>query len=145
MRFVAGAVGLLMLLGGPAVLADSPNDILVISNRSVSVDKISLEDLRDVFLKKRKDWNKGGRAVPINAKPDSSLREKFRDRVINMTASEEERYWQDRKIKFGTKKPADIGNRLKIVFKVKGAVSYVFRSEYKKGVVKVLLEIPAKP
>ncbi len=35
--------------------------------------------------------------------------------------------------------PATFSNLLKAVFKVNGSVGYVFRSDYKEGVVKVLM------
>ena len=81
--------------------------------------------------------------VPINAMGSSPLREAFRTQVLQMTAAEETRYWQDMKIKKGLTPPSEFGNVQKAVFNLKGSVSYVFRSEHKGGVTKVLLEIPA--
>ena len=39
-------------------LADSPNDILIIANKNMKIDDVSLEELRQVFLKKKATWQK---------------------------------------------------------------------------------------
>ena len=55
-----------------------------------------------------------------------------------MEESRERAYWQEQKIKRGTLPPAAFSSSLRAVFQIKGSVAYVFRSEYKEGVVKVL-------
>lgn len=114
-------------------------------NRSIQKKKVSIDELRDYFLKKRLNWPSGRGVVPINAKSDSDLRAAFRRAVLEMTETEESRYWQDSKIKAGAKKPPELGNNLRAVFKIKGAISYVYRRDYKEGVVDIVLVLPAKP
>jgi hypothetical protein len=60
-----------------------------------------------------------------------------------MSVSEERSYWQNSKIKRGVSEPRAFGNVLKAVFKLRGAVSYVYRSQYKAGAAKIVLVIPA--
>ena len=55
-----------------------------------------------------------------------------------MEQSRERSYWQEQKIRKGLMPPATFSNLLMAVFKVNGSVSYVFRSDYKQGVVKIL-------
>ena len=142
------AAGLLVLaialvMSSTPARGDSPQDILVVANKGVSVGAISKNELRDIFLKKKTSWAKGGQAIPLHAAEGSELRKEFRRRVMDLSAGEEQRYWQQFQIKSGEPQPASFGNTLKAVFKIRGSVSYVFRSQYKEGVAKVLLVLPA--
>ena len=138
------AVGALALsLPGRAV-ADDPDDILIVVNRGVRIESISTSQLREIFLKKRSNWPGGGKALPVNAAAGSRLRAEFTRRVLEMSAGEEESYWYKRKIVSGDTPPPEFSNTLKAVFKLKGAVSYVYRSQYREGVARVLLVLPAK-
>ena len=101
-------------------------------------------ELKDYFLRKRLDWRGGDRAVPIHSKLNSKLRNAFVKRVLQMTPSEEDAFWRDKKIRTGVAAPAEFSNTLKAVFKIAGSVSYVFRSQYREGVAKVVLVIPAE-
>jgi ABC-type phosphate transport system substrate-binding protein len=142
--FLLMTVAAVFLAWSSPARAENPNDILVIVNPSVPVKSVSVQDLKDLFLKKRLDWGSGGKAVPIHAAEGSSLRTAFVRRVIGMSVAEEQSYWQERKIKAGIDKPTEFANPLKAVFKIKGAVSYVFRSMYKEGVAKVVMVLAAE-
>ncbi|MCP4677428.1 MAG: hypothetical protein GY854_18315 [Deltaproteobacteria bacterium] len=123
--------------------ADSPNDILVVVNNSVPVENIPADRVRNFFLKKAQRFKGGMKVFPVNAREGTDIRKEFRKRLLDMTANEETRYWQDQKIKGGITPPPELGNTQKAVFKIKGAVSYVFRSEYKEKTSKVVLVLPA--
>jgi hypothetical protein len=118
--------------------ADNPNDILVVANNSVPISSISTAELKSIFLKKKGRWKNGSKAFPIHAKEGTTLRKAFGQRLLNMELSRELSYWQEQKIRKGIMPPATFSNLLKAVYKVKGSVSYVFRSNYKAGVVKIL-------
>lgn len=146
MRFFAivlTAAGLLSLVISAPAAAQSPDDILVVVNSSSDADSVSTAELREIFLKKRGRWRAGGRAIPIHASESSSLRHDFRRRLLGMTSAEEEKYWSDLRIKSGAQPPVEFSNTLRAVFKLNGAVSYVYRSDYKEGIAKVVLVIPA--
>ncbi len=134
----------LMLPGSPAV-AENPNDILVVANQGVSVDAVSIRDLKAIFLKRRSNWKNGGKVVPIHAKEGSALRNAFVSRVLGMDAVKERAYWQEVMVKSGTRKPPEFSNTLKAVFKLRGGVSYIYRTQYREGVSKILLVIPPSP
>ena len=125
-----------------AQTAGSPNDILIIVNRNADVGSASLTVIRDLFLKVRKAWGNGSRAMPINTS-NEQLRDDFRKRVLNMDAMAEERYWEDFKVKFGQKEPPSFSNSLKAVFKLSDSVSYVYRKDYRSNVAKVVLVVPS--
>jgi hypothetical protein len=132
------------LIGGPdTISATSPKDILIVANSNAAKEKITLDDVRDFFLKKRLRWYKSGKAVPVNAPESTELRKVFRRRLLNMNDAEEARYWHERKIKEGVVPPPIFRNNLKAVFHLKGSISYVYREDFKEGVSKLLLVLPS--
>lgn len=122
--------------------AGSPDDILIVANVNVPVKEITQEEVRLIFLKYRTYWGGGVMAVPIHASDDSELRTAFTKQILNMTAEQETSYWEEQKIRNGFLPPAEFKNQLKAVFKLNGAISYVYRSQYKEGVAKILLVLP---
>ncbi len=129
-------------VGGTASAGEE--EILVVANLKVPVDAISEADLRAIFRKSRLSYPGGARAVPIHARSGSPLRRDFLRRVLHLTEAEEKKFWEEQKIRKGIKPPAEFSNTLKAVFHLKGAVSYVYRSQFKEGTAKVLLRLPAK-
>jgi hypothetical protein len=125
-----------------AQTAGSPKDILVIVNKNVATNSVNQEVVRDLFLKVRKSWGNGERALPINPNNDQ-LRNDFRKTVLNMNASAEERYWEDLKVKYGQSEPPVFSNNQKAVFRLPGSISYIYRKDYLSNVVKVVLVIPS--
>ena len=122
--------------------AESPNDILIIANHGVSVGSLSQDELKAFYLKQRTSWKGGARVVPIHAKENTPLRKVFVSKVLSMQLAQELSYWQEQKIRKGIAQPPEFGNTLKAVFKIRGALGYVFRKDYREGVVKVLLVLP---
>ena len=145
--YSAGAfAALTVLLSLPVEIARAANaqDILIIANDKVPPMHVDYDDLRDIFLKRRLSWPAGGRAVPFNAPAGTSLRDDFRKRILGMTESEEIQYWQDRKIRSGVTPPPEMNDTRKAVFRLRGAVSYVYRDQYKEGVAKILLVLNSR-
>lgn len=124
-------------------VAESPNDILIVANTASGGGSLSVSDVKDMFLKKRSSWGNGVKVAPLNAVEGSALRRAFRTRVLGMTEADERAYWQERKIKAGESVPPEFGDTLRAVFKLRGAIGYVLRSQFKAGTAKVLLVVPA--
>ena len=61
--------------------AESPNDILIIANKNVKLNAISISELKQIFLKKKISWSNGKRIISINARSSSSIRQQFRQKV----------------------------------------------------------------
>jgi hypothetical protein len=127
-----------------AASAEDPQDILVVANNSVPAKTLTLVEVQEIFLKNRIYWQGTTMAMPINAPEGSAIRGEFRKRVLQMTASAEQQFWQTRKIKTGVKEPAHFDNIIKAVFKLGGSIGYIYRSQYKPGVVKILLVLPVQ-
>jgi len=124
--------------------AEHPEDILVVANKTVPVDTITLPDLKQIFLKQRRQWAGSRKVVPINVKANDELRHRFRQALLKITKAEEDNYWEDQKIRNGLKEPPVFSNVLKAVFHLKGSIGYVYRKDFKEGVVKILTVIPAE-
>lgn len=120
---------------------ESQNDILIVVNNSNPVNSLFLDDVKAIFSKKMVLWSSGQKTVPLHSK-DARLKEQFLKRVFNQTINDDRVYWQQEKIKKGTTPPVELDQTLKGVFKIKGAISYVFRSDYANSVAKVVLVVP---
>lgn len=131
------AAALAMTVSATTVEAESPDDLLIIANKSVKASKISAEELKAIFLKKKATF-KGSKVIPINAREGSSLRKQFRQRVLNMGGGEEAAYWEELKVKKGESNPTEFGNTLKAVFSVKGSIGYCHRKNFKEGAANIL-------
>ncbi len=130
-----------LLIPPTTALAESPEDILIIANNAIDENKIDLDTVRAFFLKQRSSWPGGQAAVPFNAKPGTKLRSEFQKRVLGMSQSEEAGFWEKAKLTGAKSEPADVNDGMKAVFKLKGAISYVFRSDFKPGVAKIVAEV----
>ena len=142
LRLLLEAVFPLLVVTGTA-FADNPSDILVIANNSTPVSRLTVGEAQEIFLKERTHWGSSDKAVPINAPEGSALRNDFRIRALQMKVSDEQQYWEQRKIKSGVTPPPEFANVLKAVFKLRGSVGYIYRSQYKPGLAKILLVLPA--
>jgi len=135
----------LSLITAPAEgQADDPGDILIVANKSVRVSSITVNEAKNLFLQKRTQWPGGAKAIPINAPQKAEIRAHFDERVLSMSLEDELVYWYKKKIQTGSSAPPEFTNPLKAVFRLKGAVGYVFRSQYREGVAKILLVLPAQ-
>lgn len=125
-------------------MAEDPGDILIIANDSVPVGSLTLAEAQELFLKDRVYWQSTSKATPVNAPEGSVLREDFLRRVLKMSAGDEKEFWEKKKIKTGVVPPPQFENPLKAVYKLQGGVGYVYRSQYRPGLVKILLVVPAQ-
>lgn len=124
--------------------AEHPEDILIVANKSVSVNSITMNEAKNLFLHKRTHWSDGAKVLPINAPQKSDIRAEFDTQVLAMSLEDELVYWYKKRIQTGSSAPPEFTNPLKAVFRLKGSVSYVYRSQYREGVAKILLVLPAK-
>jgi ABC-type phosphate transport system substrate-binding protein len=121
-----------------------PDDIVVIVNTQNPVQAIDASDLRPIFQTTKTNWgNSAGDALPLNLPEDNPLRLEFDKAVLGLDADRVARYWQDRKIRGGSRPPMRVsstGMVLKGVAAKAGAVGYVKASEV-NATVKVVARI----
>lgn len=129
------AITLNVVSSSPVYAGD--DDILIVANNGVSDASLSPVDVKALFLKKRSSFKGGDNAVPFNASKGTPLRQAFLKKVLEMEKVDEERYWEDQKVKKGITPPAEITNTMRALGQG-GAITYVFRKDFKEGAGKVL-------
>jgi ABC-type phosphate transport system substrate-binding protein len=132
------AIAALLLASLPtSTRAESPNDLLIVVNKSVSASNVDVAEVKAVFLKNKTSLS-GDTVFPLNAKSDSDLRAAFRKLVLKMSEEKEKGFWEDEKVKKGVEPPPETAGTLKAVFSKSGGISYVFRKDYKDGTAKIV-------
>jgi len=119
---------LLLLLPLPIFAGESRDTIVVIANKSVSVTKISRDELRPIFQTKKDTWPDGSPAKPFNLPEKNDLRQGFDAAVLGLDPDRVARYWIDRKIRGGERPPQTAPSSavmVKVVSKTAGALGYV--------------------
>jgi len=122
--------------------AESPDDILIITNKGARANDISLDEVKKIFLRKKTSWSNGDRIIVVNAKNNAAVRDRFRQKVLGMTAADEQTYWANEKVRRQISPPPELSTIPKAVFKLKNSIGYAFRKDVPANVVKVLLVIP---
>jgi hypothetical protein len=96
-RIATLVVGLILAVDR-SVAADEPAPlaIAVIVGAKSTVTRVSLDDLREVYLRRRRLWPDGSRAIPINLPPDHPARERFSKLVLGRATQDLSAYWEAR-------------------------------------------------
>jgi len=102
-------------------------DIVLITDKSNSVDKISATDAKNIFLGKKKRWDDGSIIIPIVQK-DQKVADQFNKTIVKKTSSQFDLFW--RKAVFtGTGAPPteveDNDAMKKMVTSKTGAIGYI--------------------
>ncbi len=132
----------LALLGGlcvPATALAEPQAIAIVVDRDNPASDIGVEELRSLFLGKRREWPDGTRAVPVNLEAGPP-HHAFCSTVLKMGEADYERYWVDQKVRgagTGPRLLSSWGLVIRLVARVRGAVGYVPLNRI-DGSVKVL-------
>jgi hypothetical protein len=91
---VAGLVVAARLVAGAADAG--VERIAVIVGVKSFVAHVSIDDLRELYLRRTRLWPNGVRARPINLPPDSPLRERFSRQVLGRSTQDLASYWSAR-------------------------------------------------
>jgi phosphate transport system substrate-binding protein len=138
-RVALAALALALLAPAPA-RAEGPGDVIAfVVDRANPTSDVSADELKQIFLGKRKQWPHGARIVPIDLDPGAE-RDAVTKRVLGMDRGGVERYWVDQKVRGAGAAPKvapSTGAAVKLVAKIRGAIAYVPLSEV-DGTVKVL-------
>lgn len=117
-------------------------DIVVIANKNVPVDSLSIDDLSDIYLLKTYSWDDGEKIIPINRELGSSARNKFLNRVLNKPQSALSAYWEKMHYKGLTPPLVEESDKAVLAFvqNIPGAIGYISSSFLTKN-VKVLAKV----
>lgn len=127
-----------------AAPSESEDDILIIVNNSVADTTLGMERLRTIFLRQRTYWGSGNKIFPINAKPDSHLREAFREYVLCMSMVDEWVWWRDEGIRNGLLPPVEFKETQRAVHETQYGIGYVFRRNYIPGSASIVASFPTR-
>ena len=70
--------------------------IAVIVGKRSFVTAVSIDDLRELYLRRRRVWANGERAIPINLPADQPLRDRFSRIVLGRATRDLAPYWNAR-------------------------------------------------
>ena len=112
--------------------------VIVHPDNKDSIDKAAI---RDIFLRRKTKWSDNEAITPYQYKEDSSERAAFARELLEMSAAEEEQYWVDARVRFGTLPPrVKTSTRIVRIFvaRQKGAIGFIPASEVEEGKVRVI-------
>jgi hypothetical protein len=86
------------LLAGVALAADpsDPGAIAVVVGVKSAVESVTLDTLRELYLRRRRVWPDGRRADPVNLPAGSPVREAFSRLVLGRAPRDLGSYWDRR-------------------------------------------------
>ncbi len=105
--------------------------LIIVTNAQTSVSKISVKELADYYLKKKRSWPDGTPVRPIDWIEGQPARRFFLKNVLNKTESELAQYWMGQKLYTGDKPPMSLDSESTIcslVSTIKGSIGYFLAS-----------------
>ena len=108
------------------------DDLIVIGNRSVPASELSPNDVKNIFLGKKKIWENGLK-VEMVVLGDGELTDRFLKTYVKKSASLFKQHWKRQVFTGGGKPPVTFVREkdlLDYVSKTKGAVGYISSQLY---------------
>jgi len=94
------AVPLIVALAWVTIARAEPDNhpmrIAIVVGRSSTIQEVSKDILRDVYLRRQRVWPDGTRVIPVNLPPGSAVRERFSQLVLGRSTAELVSYWNAR-------------------------------------------------
>lgn len=143
MRQVLLVLIVALLSSGGVPAADAPSSIVVIVNPASGVDKLTRDEVIDIFLGRYRKLPSGRVAMPIDVTEEGTQRARFYQQLVKKSPAEMSSYWA-RLVFSGTTSPPfqvpDTQTALDLVQSNPNAIAYVDRAAVTPK-VKVVLEI----
>ena len=136
-------VALVLALLAPTVSAPEPPPLAVVVHRARHAE-LSLADLAQVYLRRKRFWDDGAPIVPLNLPAGTPLRVAFSKAVLQRSETDLADYW-NRQYFYGVLPPATLASTaavLRYVAADENAVGYVPLSEVDDSVTVVLRVAP---
>lgn len=95
-RWTSLAWGLAATLGATSLVRGDPRAapaLVVVVGKTSAIATVDTDVLRDVYLRRRRLWADGRRAIPVNLPADSPYRLAFSRRVLGRLPTELVEYW----------------------------------------------------
>lgn len=132
----------LALIGSAQTEATAQDQVVIITNRHTTVDKVEPDQATQIFLKQIQTWPDGKAITPIDLKEGSPLRAEFYSKITGRSTGQLRAYWARQAFTgmgFPPKQMASSEDVAKYVQNTPGAVGYVSKQQA-DAQVKVLLE-----
>lgn len=144
-RFAVRSLLPLLLLWAGWLYADgevtSSSPVAIVANESVSVDNLSLQDLRRIFLADKQYWPDRTRIILLVQAPNAYERQVVLDRIYEMNENEYKRYWVAKmfraEVPSGPKIVFSTNMARELVSSLKGAITFI-RADAVQGHGKIL-------
>ena len=83
------------LVGGTTAAVDPPHpqSIAVVVGAKSEIPEVTLDALRELYLRRRRVWPDGSRVIPVNLPVDSDTRRRFSKRVLGRLPQDLSGYW----------------------------------------------------
>ncbi len=96
-RIAAALLLIVMVATGPrAVEPAAPGAIAVVVGAASPVRDVTIDRLRELYLRRQRLWTDGNGAVPVNLPADSAIRRAFSERVLGRMPDDLVGYWNRR-------------------------------------------------
>jgi hypothetical protein len=118
----------------------SESIVVVVGTRS-EIAEVTLDTLRELYLRRRRVWPDGGRVIPVNLPVDSDTRRRFSKRVLGRLPEDLSGYW-DRLYFDGIRPPVVLRTSEAVCAYLAAepkAIGYVRGGEVDESVCRVLL------
>ena len=89
------AVVAIHLVGGDAQGTDQAHaePIAVVVGAHSEIADVTLDTLRELYLRRRRVWPDGSRVIPVNLPADTDIRRRFSKRVLGRLPQDLSAYW----------------------------------------------------
>jgi len=89
-------IALSLALADAGTAASAPEPIAIVVGRDSAVSSMSLDELREIYLRRRRAWPDGLAIMPINLPADDGTRVRFSRRVLGRPPADMLPYWNAR-------------------------------------------------
>jgi ABC-type phosphate transport system substrate-binding protein len=102
--------------------------LVFIVNSQAQVSKLSVNEIKDYYYKRKRQWPDGTAVRFIDRAAGSELRKKFLSSILDVSAEDLDLFWIGQKLYTGDSAPLQQSSEaltLQLVANLKGAISYV--------------------
>lgn len=95
---IACLAGAVFLETGPGMTdtRPAPGSIAVVVGKDSAVKAVTVDELRELYLRRQRLWPNGTRALPINLPADNPVRDRFSRLVLGRAPQDLVSYWNAR-------------------------------------------------
>lgn len=125
-------------------LADaSDGELVVIVSPENKVERISVEEMKAIYLKEKKEWEDGIPFIPIDLEESHPAREQFAEKIMKRTLAGLKFYWIQQIFSGRGTPPIVLGSEEKVKAYVNGhpgAIGYIYSKNLDATVKPIWIE-----